>query len=295
MAGVRSEVSVDRSVQERVDARVGTSLRQKYRLDRVLGVGSCGAVYEATHRNGMRVAVKVLHPEIATASDARSRFLREGYIANRIEHAGVVRILDDDEDEETTFLVMELLEGSTLADEWRAAGHRLGRARAVAIGAELLDVLVAAARANVVHRDLKPDNVFVVGPDRRLKVLDFGIARLLDQPRATPTGDALGAAEFVAPELARGRARDADARADVYAVGAMLFAFLTGRFVHDGKNPLERMIVTATTPAPAVRRFAPDLDEDLAHVVDVALSFDRELRWPSAAAMRAALMEMRPG
>lgn len=279
-------------VRSRAEGRVGAVLRGKYTLERLLGIGSAGAVYAGRHRNGLGVAVKVLHPELGEIAEARRRFLKEGYIANRIEHPGVVRVLDDDEDGPLAFLAMEMLDGRTLADEWRSAGGKMSTRRVCIVAGEILDVLVAASRARVVHRDLKPDNVFLVEPNDRVKVLDFGIARLLDHPRSTPTGDAMGAAEFVAPEQARGHARDADQRADLYSLGAMMFTMLTGRYVHASTNPLERMILAATAPAPALRAVDPTMDEELAHVVDVALSFDRAQRWSSAAAMREALREV---
>ena len=284
-------LTVHEVVRERAAARVGRTLRGKYTLHALLGVGGTAAVYEATHRNGMKVAVKVLHPEIAESPEARQRFLREGYIANRVAHPGVVRILDDDEDEDgTIFLAMELLAGRTLEEEWRAAGGRLPLARTLVVGRELLDVLVAAHAAGVVHRDLKPENAFVTD-DGPLKVLDFGLARLADHPRTTPTGDAMGTAEFISPEQARGRTAEVDERTDVYAVGAILFTMLSGRHVHATKNPLERLVLAATRRAPAVRSAYPDRDDDLAHVIDIALSFDKAQRWSSAEAMRDALDE----
>lgn len=101
----------------------------------------------------------------------------------------------------------------------------------------------------------------------------------------------MGTAEFMAPEQARGRAREADARADLYALGAIMFTLLTGRYVHDTHNALERVILTATKPAPAVRSLLPELHDDVAHVIDLALSFRREERWPTARAMSAALVD----
>ena len=112
----------------RARARVGSVLNEKYRLDRVVGVGGMAAVYAATHlRNTSRVAVKLLHREMAVDSNVRARFLREGYAANSVEHPGAVRILDDDMTEDgAVFLVMELLEGETLDARWERSGHRLG-------------------------------------------------------------------------------------------------------------------------------------------------------------------------
>jgi serine/threonine-protein kinase len=240
----------------------------------------------------MLVAVKVLHREIAEVPEIRRRFLREGYIANRIAHPGVVRVLDDDEDGDgTAFITMDLLTGRTLEDERRrAAAHRVSLPTALAYARDLLAVLEAAHAANVIHRDLKPDNIFLTSSGA-LKVLDFGIARLVDQPRSTPTGDAIGTAEFVAPEQARGLSKDADPRADVYATGAILFTLLTGRFVHETKNPLERLVLAATQQAPSIRSILPALHEDVAHIIDHALSFKRDQRWQSARAMREAVDE----
>ncbi len=239
----------------------------------------------------MRVAVKVLHPEIAEIESAKRRFLREGYIANRVEHPGVVRVLDDDEDHDgTAFITMELLSGETLEREWGGVGQRLRLDRVISVGLALLDVLEAAHAVDVVHRDLKPANLFVTS-DGVLRVLDFGLARLADDPRTTPTADAMGTTEFVAPEQVRPSAARVDTRADIYATGAILFTLLTGRFVHSTKNPLERLVLTATTPAPAVRSIRPNLSDDLAHVIDLALSFRCEHRWATASAMRAALAE----
>jgi serine/threonine protein kinase len=275
----------------RARARVGTMLRgDKYVLDRLLGVGAMGAVYAATHRNGMRVAVKLLHPELSRVDEVRRRFLREGYIANRVTHLGAVKVLDDDVDNDgTTFLVMELLEGRTLEAEWVASGGRLLAIRVAQLAERVLDVLAAIHAEGIIHRDVKPDNVFLT-TSGTLKLLDLGIARLVESRNMTASGQMMGTPEFVAPEQAAGNVHEIDARTDLYSVGAMMFALMTGEVVHPGRTGIEQMVFAATRPARSLLDVWPDAPPLLANIVDVALSFDKRKRWTDAAQMQLALL-----
>ena len=142
----------------RAQTRIGQVIKEKWRLDVLLGVGGMAAVYAATHRNGNRVAIKILHPELSTHHQVRTRFLREGYVANAVGHEGAVRITDDDVTEDgSAFLVMELLDGETLEDRRVRSGGRLDEDEVLSLADQLLDVLVAAHAKGVIHRDLKPD------------------------------------------------------------------------------------------------------------------------------------------
>ena len=283
-------MSLDEETRARAMKRVGTMLRgDKYVLEQLLGAGAMGAVYAARHRNGMRVAIKVLHPELARVEDVRRRFLREGDIANRVTHPGTVKVTDDDVDVDgTTFLVMELLEGRTLEAEWAAAGSKLPAIRVAQVTERVLEVLTAIHAEGIVHRDIKPDNVFLT-TGGALKLLDLGIARLVESRNATATGQMMGTPEFVAPEQAAGNVRDIDARTDLYSVGAMMFTLLTGEVVHPGKTGMEQMVFAATRPARSLFDVWPDAPPLLTNVVDVALSFDKSKRWTSAAEMKTAL------
>jgi serine/threonine-protein kinase len=273
----------------RVEGRIGTTLRDKYRLDRVLGVGAMAAVYAATHRNGMRVAIKLLHPEMSRNADIRRRFVREGTIANRVNHPGVVRIVDDDvDDADHAFLVMELLEGRTLDAEWEAAGGKLAPERVGELVLRLLDVLVAIHGEGIVHRDIKPDNVFLT-QDGGLKVLDLGIARILESRTVTKVGVLMGTPGFVAPEQALGDAPRIDARTDLFSVGAMMFALLTGEVIHPGETAMAQMVLAASQQARSVLDVSSEVPPALANVIDVALSFDKTKRWESAAQMKTAI------
>src|SRR5437868_12122364 len=156
----------------------GRLLSGRWRVGKLLGRGGMSTVYAATHRNGKTCALKVLHPELAASATSRRRFLREGYIANKVAHDGVVSVLDDDVTQDgTVFLVMDLLEGTTLEDHCRASGGRLPPGDVLVIADAVLDVLIAAHAKGVVHRDLKPSNVFLLSRGT-LKLLDFGIASL---------------------------------------------------------------------------------------------------------------------
>jgi serine/threonine-protein kinase len=283
-------VSLPPEAIHRIRSRVGTVIRGKYRLDYLLGVGGMAAVYAATHRNGSRVALKVLHPELARMDDVRARFLREGYVANRVPHPGMTRVIDDDDDEigNTVFLVIELLEGETLQARAERLGGRLALPETLAYVEQLLDVLAAAHERGIVHRDVKPDNVFLTNRGG-LKVLDFGIARLLDGTGATRSGQLLGTPAFMSPEQANGRIPDIDGRSDVWSAGAVLFTLLTGVEVHPGPTPTEQTIYAATQPARPVESLAPWLAPDVSTVINRALAFEREARWQSARAMQAAL------
>jgi len=277
------------AAKQRAQARVGQTLGSKYRLDRLLAVAGMAAVYEATHRNGGRAAIKMMHPELSHITEVRTRFLREGYLANRVGHPAVVRVLDDDVDAEgCAYIVMELLEGETLEARWANNGERLPLAEVALHVDRILEVLGTAHDNGIVHRDMKPENVFLTRAGE-LKVMDFGIARLLDRSGITRTGDQMGTPAFMPPEQAEGRNRDVDGRSDVWSVGAMTFTLLTGRSVHEARTAQEQMIYAATQRARPIHSVMPELHDDVAQIVDVALAWDKSERWQTASAMRNAL------
>lgn len=276
-------------VKRRASGRIGALIKEKYRLDALLGLGGMGAVYSATHRNGSRVALKLLHAEVSRHDDLRARFLREGYAANRVGHPGVVKVIDDDiAGSGEAFLVMELLEGETLEAIWGRRGNRLPQAEVIAYVDQLLDVLAAAHERGVVHRDLKPENLFLTRVCE-LKVMDFGTARLLDGSGMTRSGELFGTPAFMPPEQASGKPREVDGQSDLWATGALMFTLLTGLHVHEAPTSLLQMVYAATQRAPPVATRAPLLAADVAGVIDVALAIDKAERWMTARAMQTAL------
>lgn len=280
-------------VIEQAERRVGRTLCGKWHLDRVIGVGGMASVYEATHRNRAKVAIKLLHPALSLEEETRSRFLREGYVANTIGHPGAVNVLDDDTAEDgSAFLVMELLDGESVEQRAIRKGGTLGAKEALTVIDELLEVLAMAHEKDIVHRDIKPENLFITSLGQ-LKVLDFGIARLNQgDTGSTRAGSFMGTPAFSAPEQARGRWNEVDARTDLYAVGATLFTLLTGFHVHDAETPSEQLALAISSPAPSLASFLPDAPKDLVDLVDTALRYHKHERFQSARALQSAVRKV---
>jgi len=280
--------------------QLGQVISGKYRLLRLLGDGGMGSVYEAHHEVlGARVAIKVLHQDLAGKPELVDRFLREARVLAQIANPHVVRVLDIAMDEGTgAYIVMELLAGEPVSD-LLARETRLPLATAVDYASQVLEALAAAHALGVVHRDLKPENVFVTREGERtvVKLIDFGIAKAgagafasLGGANANLTlhGALMGTPEYMAPEQAHSADR-VDARSDLYAVGVLLYEMLSGARPVEGTDPravaqkIERGEVV-----PLIQRL-PDVPRDLAGLVHRAMAARPELRFASANEMRHAL------
>ncbi len=253
-------------------------------------------MYAATHRNGMRGAIKVLHRELNESEFTKKRFMREGYVANKLEHGGAVRVLDDDvTDDGLVFLVMELLEGVTVKQRWLEADRKLPLPLVLDIVDQVLSVLEAAHAHKIVHRDLKPDNLFIV-EGGAIKVLDFGIARLTDpaqegQAEVTNSSAMMGTPAFMPPEQALSHWDRVDSRTDLFALAATAYTLLSGEQVHPGTTVPELLVAASTLQVAPVRVRLGELDEEIAAVFDRALRFEPGERWADARAMRLALLQ----
>ena len=268
---------------------------RKFRIDARLGEGATSVVYAATHvNNGLRVAIKVLHAELAGEQEIKTRFLREGYAANSIQHPGVARVLDDDTlDDGTVFIVMEFLDGESLAARAARLGGVLPIHEMLPVADRLLDVLAVAHDQGTVHRDIKPDNVFLTR-DGAIKVLDFGLARMKQNAEkffleATGAGVVLGTIDFMSPEQARGDQAAIDPRSDIWSVGATMFTMLSGKRVHSGKAMADYLFATATENPKSLAHWAPQLPPAIVQIVDRAVSLDQNARWPNAREMQQAI------
>ncbi len=268
------------------ERRIGTTLRGKWRLESLIGVGGMAAVYVGLHPIGRRDAIKILHPEVARQKDLRERFLQEARVLHSFRHPGAVAVLDMDTAEDgAPFLVMELLDGESLSSRAKRLGG-LPMAEILGYVDQVLDVLVAAHAQNIVHRDIKLDNVFIQH-DGRAKVLDFGIARLRGAAQQVHTrlGAMLGTLPYMPPEQIKG-GLDIDGRADIFAVGAMMFRLVAKRRIHEANSDAEMLVKMSTEPAPSVGPLAPDAPPALCMVIDRALAFRRERRYPDALTMQ---------
>jgi tRNA A-37 threonylcarbamoyl transferase component Bud32 len=272
-------------------SQVGKILGDKYRLTELIGRGGMGSVYEAEHVVlNKRVAVKLLHPEYAGDGEIKARFLREAQAASAIGHANIIEIHDVGEDEGTPFIVMELLQGTSLSALLTRRG-KLTPQHVVAVARQIADALTAAHGKGIVHRDLKADNVFLIHHPRlgeQVKLLDFGISKVadLDGVELTQTGAVIGTPHYMAPEQARGE-KDVDARIDVWALGVMMYQMLTGELPFPGTGTAE--VLSRILTQPMVPLESPDLPDDLVEIVERALEKDRDARFGSAAELMAAL------
>ncbi|NMC71809.1 MAG: protein kinase [Myxococcales bacterium] len=275
----------------------GTTLGGKYRVVRQIGAGGMGRVFEAVHERTERtVAVKVLSPEAAQQPDTLARFDREARAAGRIGHDNICEVIDVGfADGNIPYLVMPMLRGQSLAAVLRAGGP-MPLKRCLDVATQILAALAAAHEAGVIHRDLKPDNVFLVRMGDRedfVKVLDFGISKMLHESRPdatlTQTGTILGTPYYMSPEQARGL-KDLDARVDVYAMGAILYQMLTGKppFDGDSYNQLLSSILLDEFPRPSGLR--PETPPAVEDVILHATQKDRALRYRDAGEMRRALL-----
>jgi hypothetical protein len=277
-----------------------------YRVLSLLGEGGMGAVYLAEHPGiGRRVAVKVLHKQFSGDEQLLGRLLNEARAANAIRHPNIIEILDSGMREDgVPYLVMELLEGESLGQRLRRVGA-LPIRDAVGFIYQTASALGAAHKKGIVHRDLKPDNLFIVPeqaeesgrvdvgqPLERMKVLDFGIAKLqMPQPGdsvKTRTGTLMGTPIYMSPEQCRGT-KTVDHRSDMYSLGVIFFEMLVGQppFVSDGFGELVNMHLNVPPPSPRAQR--PEISEQLDGIVLKMLAKNPEDRYPDMASLTGAL------
>jgi eukaryotic-like serine/threonine-protein kinase len=269
-----------------------TMLADRYQLGELIATGGMGSVHRAidTHL-GRPVAVKVLKRVLADDPTFLERFRREARAAAAISHPGVARVYDYGERSSEQFIVMELVEGETLAERIAHRGP-LPWPEAFAIAEQVASALSAAHGHGVIHRDVKPANILV---DRsgRVKVTDFGIARAARATTLTRPGMVLGSANYVAPEQAQGAA--VGPAADLYSLGCVLYESVVGGTPYQGRTAVAIATQHVSAPVPDPRTHVPDLPGHAARLIMRSLGKQPGDRFPSAAAMAAALADARMG
>ncbi|MFF8611362.1 Stk1 family PASTA domain-containing Ser/Thr kinase [Streptomyces sp. NPDC015350] len=273
------------------DPLVGQLLDGRYRVDARIAVGGMATVYRAVDTRLDRVlALKVMHPALATDATFVERFIREAKSVARLAHPNVVAVFDQGAQEQYVYLAMEYVAGCTLRDVLRDRGALQPRA-ALDILEPVLAALGAAHRAGFVHRDMKPENV-LIGDDGRVKVADFGLVRAVGSVTNT-TGSVLGTVSYLAPEqIEHGTA---DTRTDVYACGVVLYEMLTGAKPHGGDTPAQVIYQHLNEDVPPPSAVVPGLPEELDGLVAAATARDPEARPFDAVALLARTREARAG
>jgi tRNA A-37 threonylcarbamoyl transferase component Bud32 len=279
------------------DPLIGLVLSERYRILRKLGEGGMGTVYQAEHALiEKRIALKVLFPELTRRTDLVARFLQEAKSASRIGHENVIDISDFGQSPEGfVYIAMEYLDGRDLSQLLKADGPQPW-ARARPILMQIAKALRAAHEHGIIHRDMKPENVFLIQREGRpdfVKVLDFGIAKVVNLedggPRLTQAGMIFGTPEYMSPEQAQGQTPDH--RVDVYAVGCMMYHLLTGEVPFTADNFMGILTKHMLEPVVPLRQRRPDLAiaADVEAVCMKALEKDRENRWQDMDAFYRAL------
>ena len=279
---------------------LGQIYADKYRIVRLLGEGAMGAVYEAENtRIRRKVAIKILHPQIAQKADTLKRFERETQAAGRIGSQHIVEVLDLGElADGSRFMVLEYLDGTTLDQRIRSRG-RLTPEEATPIVCQLLEGLGAAHKAEIIHRDLKPANIYLCPPIGKkaggvdfVKILDFGVSKfnvLNDEMSMTSTGAVLGTPYYMSPEQAKG-SRGIDSRSDLYAVGVILYECITGQVPFSAETFNELIFRIVLESPPPVESFVPNLDPAFRAIIHKAMAREVGDRFQTAEEFRSILM-----
>jgi serine/threonine protein kinase len=271
---------------DRVDPLIGSMLGKDYRVIEQIGFGGMAVVYLVEHQTlRKRFAAKVLSVELAANLEARARFTQEAHAASQLDHENIVGISDFGVTiDARPFFVMELLRGQTL--DQRVAEAPMSIEEVVAVAVPVARALAHAHAEDIIHRDVKPENVFLVKRSQGrfgVKVVDFGIAKTPVNTKLTKMGETLGSPMFMSPEACRGE--DVDHRADLYSFGVLLYLMLCRRVPFQDENLLKVLQMQVTEPLPPPRSINPDISPELAAVIERALAKDPDARYASMDAL----------
>ncbi len=275
---------------------MGEIVRDRYRIERLLGVGGTASVFEAWEiQTERRVAIKVLHEALRNHPTIPKRFVQEAKAARSLKSPHAVRIEAVGKlGRGLPFIVMEYLEGTDLSNLLRHEGGSLAVERTLYLVDQVAAALEEAHAAGIIHRDLKPENIFVIQSEigELVKLVDFGISKIIsssEQTRITATGTTVGTPQYMAVEQLRG-VKDLDGRVDIYAMGILIYELLAGVCPYDGTTNEEIMLKAATQPAPPISSHRPELPSAFIAVVSRAMAKDRRVRFQTVGDLRRALL-----
>jgi serine/threonine protein kinase len=269
----------------------GTTITDRYSVDGVIGEGGMGVVYRGTDQKRDRVvAIKALHASLMGDQEIRRRFTREAQLMLGWNHKFVARVHDFIEHEDLLAFVMEYVDGPTLEDHAQRWGGKLPYDDIRFIFTGILSAMLDAHEHGIVHRDLKPQNILLDIDDKGVhpKIVDFGIAKILEGTTYTMTGAMLGTCRYMSPEQVQSPT-EVDHRADIYSIGVTLYRCLTGRCPFEGNNHFALMMAHVEQQPEAPSTYRPHLPAELEHVVLKALAKDRRDRWQTCGEFRRAL------
>ncbi len=270
---------------------VGRVFNDRYKITERIGIGGMAEVYRAQDSVlGRTVAVKVMLPQYAESPDFNRRFKQEAASAANLQSPYIVNIYDWGNDNGINYIVMELIRGTDLKSGIKARGA-LNQRKVAEIGSQVCSALSVAHKQDLIHRDIKPQNI-MVQPDGNVKVMDFGIARAKNSVK-TQTSSVLGTAHYISPEQAQGK--ELDAASDIYSLGIVLFEAATGQLPFDGPDAISVAMKQANDLPPYPSDFNPDIDPDLEDIIMKALEKNPHNRFSSAMEMRTALNDYLAG
>ncbi len=287
------EVSVTKTLETPVTRlAIGSIFAERYQILEELGKGGMGEVYKVRDKTlDEEMALKILKPEIAANKDIIERFKNELKFARKIAHRHVCKMYDLNEEEETPYITLEYVKGEDLKSFIRKK-EKLKEKEVIAIAKQVCEGLAEAHELEVVHRDLKPQNIMI--DDRgRAKVMDFGIARSVEAPGATQSGVMIGTPDYMSPEQAEGE--EADQRSDIYAMGIILYEMITGSVPFKGETAFSVALKHKSKLPSDPRKLNPDISENLSRLILICMEKERERRYQTAEALLADLRNIEEG
>ena len=271
---------------------IGQTLAGRYKIEKLLGQGGMSAVYKATDPNLRRtVAIKLIHPHLASDQDFVRRFEEEAAAVASLRHANIIQVFDFSHDGDTYYMVLEYLPGESLDQRLirlNNRGERMEVAKAAEFMLSLCNAVAYAHDEGMVHRDLKPANVMIT-PNEQVVLMDFGIAKIMGGESHTATGALVGTIVYMSPEQIRGEA--AGPSSDIYALGIILYEMVTGQRPFQGENTAATMMAHLNNPIPDARQYNPSTPLEIIAIIEKALAKNPDIRYQTAHEMAADLRD----